>query len=82
VDNSKVPVEMNLIARVLIIVGGLIFVVGIVLYVAPGLLNWFGKLPGDIRIQTQNTRIFIPLTSMALISIVLSLLLSVLKKLL
>jgi len=69
-------------ARVLIIVGGLIFVVGIVLYVAPGLLNWFGKLPGDIRIQTQNTRIFIPLTSMALISIVLSLLLSVLKKLL
>ncbi len=73
---------MNLIARVLIIVGGLIFVVGIVLYVAPGLLNWFGKLPGDIRIQTQNTRIFIPLTSMALISIVLSLLLSVLKKLL
>jgi len=73
---------MNLIARVLIIVGGLIFVVGIVLYVAPGLLNWFGKLPGDIRIQTQNTRIFIPLTSMALISIVLSLLLSALKKLL
>jgi len=73
---------MNLMARVLIIVGGLIFVVGIVLYVAPGLLNWFGKLPGDIRIQTQNTRIFIPLTSMALISIVLSLLLSVLKKLL
>ncbi len=69
-------------ARVLIIVGGLIFVVGIVLYVAPGLLNWFGKLPGDIRIQTQNTRIFIPLTSMALISIVLSLLLSALKKLL
>jgi len=73
---------MNLMARVLIIVGGLIFVVGIVLYVAPGLLNWFGKLPGDIRIQTQNTRIFIPLTSMALISIVLSLLLSALKKLL
>ncbi len=69
-------------ARVLIIVGGLIFVVGIVLYVAPGLLNWFGSLPGDIRIRTQNTRIFIPLTSMALISIVLSLLLSALKKLL
>lgn len=71
---------MNLIARVLLIIGGLIFVTGGVFYIAPELLSWFGSLPGDLRIQMQNTRIFIPLTSMALISIVLSQLLSVLKK--
>jgi hypothetical protein len=34
---------------------------------------WFGKLPGDIRFQSNRTEVFIPLTSMLIISIVLSL---------
>ena len=38
-----------------------------------GLLGWFGNLPGDIKYQSENTSVFIPLTSMILISIVGSL---------
>jgi hypothetical protein len=34
---------------------------------------WFGKLPGDLRFQSNRTEVFIPLTSMLIISIVLSL---------
>ena len=35
-----------------------------------GLLGWFGNLPGDIKYQNENTSVFIPFTSMILISIV------------
>jgi len=38
-----------------------------------GLLGWFGNLPGDIKYQNDNTSVFIPFTSMILISIVGSL---------
>jgi hypothetical protein len=45
-----------------------------------GLLNWFGNLPGDIRYEGENTKIYFPIASMAVISVVLSLLLSFFKK--
>lgn len=41
-----------------------------------GLLAWFGNLPGDIRIESDNSRVFIPITSMIVISLVLTLLAS------
>ena len=39
-----------------------------------GALSWFGRLPGDIRIQRDGLRVYFPLTSMILVSIGLSLL--------
>ncbi len=58
----------------LIIAGVLLIAIGLLLHYAPGALSWFGRLPGDIRIETERTRVYIPITSMILISIVLSLL--------
>jgi hypothetical protein len=46
------------------------------LLVWAGAFRWFGKLPGDIRIERPNSKIFIPLGSSLLLSVVLSLLLS------
>lgn len=37
-----------------------------------GALSWFGRLPGDIRIEGESTRIYVPITSMLLISAALS----------
>jgi len=45
-----------------------------------GLLGWFGNLPGDIKYQNENTSVFMPLTSMILISIVGSLLMKLLGR--
>jgi uncharacterized membrane protein len=59
-------------------IGGVVVVVG--LLVATGALSWFGRLPGDIRIERQGTRIFIPVVSMLVISVVLSVLLSLLRR--
>lgn len=54
-----------------IIVGICVVLVGALIML--GWLSWFGRLPGDIRIEGERTRVFIPLTSMLLISLVLSL---------
>ncbi len=37
-----------------------------------GLLGWFGNLPGDIKVKREGFSMFFPITSMILISIVLS----------
>jgi H+/Cl- antiporter ClcA len=58
----------------LIIAGILLIAIGLLLHYAPGALSWFGRLPGDIRIETERTRVYIPITSMILVSLLLSLL--------
>ena len=66
------------VGRLLIVLGAVAIVVG--LLVRSGALGWFGNLPGDIRIETERTRVFVPLTSMLLVSVVLSLLLSLFRR--
>lgn len=50
------------------------------LLIASGALSWFGRLPGDIRIEGENTRVFIPITSMLLVSLVLTLIVNLLRR--
>jgi len=67
-------------ARWLMISGVVVFSVGVVLYYAPWALNWFGKLPGDIRSESEHGKVFIPITSMIIISIVLTVILNIFKR--
>lgn len=62
----------------LLVVGGGLALFGLLL--ATGALSWFGRLPGDIRIETEHTRVFIPITSMVIVSVVLTLLLSLFRR--
>jgi hypothetical protein len=39
----------------------------------PGLFSWFGNLPGDVRIEGETTTVFIPITSMLVVSVVVTL---------
>jgi hypothetical protein len=53
--------------------GGIVLVlVGVLAWT--GALAWLGNLPGDIRIVSGNTRIYIPFASMLLISLALNVL--------
>jgi predicted PurR-regulated permease PerM len=62
------------------IIGGFVLlIIGLILYFVPNLFSWFGKLPGDIRIIKENSRVYIPITSMVLISVVLTLLLNLIR---
>jgi len=67
-------------ARWLMIMGALLLLFGALLHFAPWSLNWFGKLPGDIRIETASGKIFIPITSMLIISVALTLLLNLFRR--
>jgi hypothetical protein len=60
----------------LIALGAIILALGLILSCAPWLLSWFGKLPGDIHIENKHSSVFIPISSMIVISLLLSLLLN------
>jgi hypothetical protein len=66
--------------RLIILLGIILIAVGLMLQYAPWLINWFGRLPGDIRIDNEKTKIFIPITSMILVSLILSIIMRILKK--
>jgi hypothetical protein len=59
--------------------GGALVFAGIVLaligvLVWSGALTWFGRLPGDMRMERGSARVYFPLASMLLISVVISVL--------
>lgn len=64
-----------------LIVGAGVFLVVVGLLLWSGALAWFGRLPGDIRIERDTVRVYIPLVSMLLVSVALSILLYIVRRL-
>jgi len=61
------------LARTLIVVGGVLVALGIALHFAPS-LPWLGRLPGDLRLEPRpGVRVYLPITSCLLLSLVASL---------
>jgi hypothetical protein len=56
---------------VIVVLGIATVLIGLVVWA--GGLSWFGRLPGDIRIERETVRIYFPLVSMLILSLVLSL---------
>lgn len=71
---------MQPIAKILVIAGVLLVIAGLLVWLAGDKLNWFGNLPGDIRITGRNMRFYSPFTSMLLLSLLFSLLLWLIRK--
>ncbi len=70
---------MNRSIGLLVIVGGLfVAFAGVLIYI--GALSWFGRLPGDIRYESEHVRVYVPIVSMLLVSLVLSLLFYLLRR--
>jgi Protein of unknown function (DUF2905) len=44
------------------------------LLVWSGGLSWFGRLPGDLRWEGDHSRVYLPIVSMILVSLALSVL--------
>jgi len=55
------------------LIGALIVVAGLIVWILGDKLRFLGRLPGDIRIERDNYRIYIPITTMLLVSVVLTL---------
>jgi uncharacterized membrane protein len=61
-----------------VVVGVFVILIGLLIY--SGGLGWFGRLPGDIRYESGNVRIYVPIVSMLLISLALTLLFNLLRR--
>lgn len=68
-------------SNVLIGVGLGIVLLGVALRYFPSLFSWFGNLPGDIKRESENTQVFIPITSMLVVSAVATLIINVVARL-
>ena len=66
--------------RSIITIGLVLVAVGVLIRYAPWAVNWFGKLPGDIRFQSGNSRVFIPITSMIIVSVLLTILVNLFRR--
>ena len=67
------------IGRALVIIGVFITVLGAVMLLTPR-VPWLGHLLGDVVIHRDDLTIYIPITTMLLVSVVLSVVISVLGR--
>ncbi len=71
---------MNRFVGLVVIIGGLCLVfVGLLIY--SGGLSWFGRLPGEIRYEGEHVHVYIPIVSMLLVSLVLTLVFYLIRRL-
>ena len=75
-ENRK---TMSEIGKLLIIIGLVLAAIGAVV-VFGAKIPWIGKLPGDIVIQRPSFRLYFPLTTCILISIILTVLFHLFRK--
>ena len=59
-----------------------IVIAGILIYFFHDYFKWFGRLPGDIRIEKENYRFYFPFVTMIVISIVITIIINILKRVL
>ena len=70
---------MNKFVGVWMVVAGICLVALGALVISGG-LNWFGKLPGDLRYESGRVQVYIPFVSMLLVSLALSLVFYLLRR--
>ena len=71
---------MGQIGKLIILAGVILVIIGVIIFFAGNRFGWFGNLPGDIKIEKENVRIYFPVMTMIILSIVLSFLIWLFKK--
>jgi len=66
------------LGQLIVLLGLILIVVGLV--TMRGWLAWFGHLPGDVRVERESVRVYVPIVSMLLISILFTVLSYVLRR--
>ncbi|MBS7565858.1 DUF2905 domain-containing protein [Mucilaginibacter sp. Bleaf8] len=57
--------------KVLIAVGGVVLLIGVLIYFFGNKLHWIGHLPGDIRVERENFRFYFPVTTLILLNVLI-----------
>ncbi|MGP4787528.1 DUF2905 domain-containing protein [Psychrobacter sp. 1Y11] len=67
-------------AKILITLGIILVIIGVIWLIFPSLFSWIGNLPGDIKHSSGNTKIYFPVMTMIVISVVASILLNLFNR--
>ena len=70
---------MPQIGKLIFIVGLILIVIGTFMWVSPK-IPWIGNLPGDIDYKGNNVRVYIPIATCIILSVVLSVLMFLIGK--
>lgn len=70
--------DQRSMGMLLVALGVLAIIAGVL--AMTGALGWFGRLPGDIRIESGSTRVYVPIVTMLVVSIVLSLVMAIVRR--
>lgn len=65
--------------KILIFAGLVLLSAGFFMYLAGDKASWIGNLPGDIRKESGNVKIYFPITTMILLTIVINVLLRIFR---
>lgn len=71
---------MEHLGKILVVAGIILIIAGLVVWFAGDRLGWIGHLPGDIRIEKENVKIYFPITTMIIISVILTLIIWIIRK--
>jgi len=66
--------------KYIMLIGGAVVVIGLIIYFFHDKLNWIGHLPGDIRIEKENFRFYFPITTMVLFSVLVTVIVSIIRR--
>ena len=67
-DNHAIGATMLVAAAVIAVAG---------IAVMMGALSWFGHLPGDLHYSGRNVKVYVPVTTMVVLSLVLTIALAI-----
>jgi hypothetical protein len=60
--------DQQVLGRTILIIGGILLVIGLIVYFQGDKLHFIGRLPGDIKIERGNVKLYFPITTMILLS--------------
>jgi len=66
----------------IIIIGIIVLIAGVIIYFFHDYLKWIGHLPGDISVRKENFSFYFPITTMIIFSIVLTLIIRIMRRIL
>jgi len=66
--------------KYIIFLGAGFILVGVIIYFYHDKLHWIGRLPGDIRMERENFRLYFPVTTMILFSILLTIMFRIIRR--
>ena len=67
-------------AKILIGIGIVLVIIGIIWLLFPSVFSWIGNMPGDIKLTSGNTRVYFPVVTMIMISVVATILLNIFNR--